>query len=561
MTMCSPEKSCDRIFVNGVIQSMDENMTSYTAMAVLDGRVVALGSDEDIPANWIAAERIDLGGAHIFPGLIDAHAHLFGLGEEAVILPLHTADNKASILWMLQKSCEKTPNGQWIRGRGWDQNDWHEKTFPRREDLDRITRKHPVFLSRVDGHAAWVNSRALEISGITTETPDPEGGRIMRDTDGKPTGILLDNAIELVRSHIPPPSQMELKQSYREAIKRCLAVGMTGMHDMGMDAEDILAVRSLIDEGNFPFRMVAYIDGRGDTWEEHLSKGRQSFGNEQLIIAGLKLYADGALGSRGAWLLQPYSDDPGNSGIPIIEEDTIAYEAGRAIAAGLQVCVHAIGDAAVRCALNGYETATESHGPAPLPLRVEHAQIIDGDDIPRFAELGVLPSMQPTHCTSDMYWAEARLGATRVRNAYAWDKLIRTGVYIPGGSDFPVERPAPLSGIYAAAFRRDVPGRPSSEEDIRRHFQIDDTNPDDSDRWQHGWYGSQRMSREHAVRAFTDWAARAAGMETSVGTLTVGNWADFVILSQDILAVPEKQFLKTVVRETWHAGEQVFTAE
>ncbi len=561
MTMCAPKDNCDRIFFNGAIQSMDEYSSIHSAMAVREGRICALGSDEAILAAWSAEEQIDLQGAFVYPGLIDAHAHLYGLGEEAVILAVHGTGDKEAIISMLSARAANTAQNQWIRGRGWDQNDWPEKTFPNNNDLDRATTAHPVFLSRIDGHAAWVNSLALELSGITADTPDPEGGRIVRLEDGSPTGILLDKAIELVRAHIPPPTREELKVGYQAAIDRCIAVGMTGMHDMGMDAEDIEAVRSLIDEGKFPFRIVAYIDGRGDTWEQYLKAGRQSYGNQQLTVAGLKLYADGALGSRGAWMLEPYSDDPGNSGIPIIDEDTIAFEAARAVEAGMQVCVHAIGDAAVRRVLNGYARALEQNASPPYPLRVEHAQVISDIDIPRFAALGVLPSMQPTHCTSDMYWAEARLGAIRVRNAYAWARLIGTGTYIPGGSDFPVERPDPLAGIHAAAFRKDALGRPASAKDIEEHFQVDPLHPEERDRWSEGWYGSQRMSREHAVRAFTSWAAQAAGMQTSVGVLSEGSWADFVILSRDLLTVPEEEFLETTVRETWHGGELIYTAE
>jgi predicted amidohydrolase YtcJ len=561
MTDCSSKQECDQIFHNGRIQTMDDSCTIAEAMAVRDGRICDVGSTSAIQANWSATEHIDLQNRYIFPGLIDAHAHLYGLGEEAVILTLQGTRSPDDVLTMLDDRVATLPAGTWIRGRGWDQNDWPTPQFPNKIALDNVTTTHPVFLIRIDGHAAWVNSAALHACGIDANTADPPGGRILRNSDGSPSGILLDNAIELVRSRIPAPSQEELRIAYTSAIARCLATGMTGMHDMGMDSEDIVAVRSLIDDGEFPFRMTAYIDGRGDTWEQNLSKGRQSYGEQQLTIAGLKLYADGALGSRGAWLLAPYDDDPENTGIPIIAEETIAYEAGRALDAGMQVCVHAIGDAAVRAVLNAYETALAARPHPAYPLRVEHAQVISPQDIPRFVQLGVVPSMQPTHCTSDMYWAESRLGATRIRTAYAWNKLIETGAYIPGGSDFPVERPDPLAGIHAAAFRRDAHGRPSSEMDIQQHFQTDPSAPENPDRWKNGWYGTQRMSREHAVRAFTSWAAAAAGQENNLGSLTPGTWADFVVLSGDILTVPEEQFLSTTVLETWHAGRRVYSAE
>jgi len=561
MTACSTPQNCDLIIFNAAVQTMDESCSVVEAFAVCDGRIVATGSSEEVRSSWKADQSIDLGGAIVYPGFIDAHAHLYGLGEEAMTLTLLGTRSEKEILQLVRTRAGEMPDGTWIRGRGWDQNDWPVQQFPNKESLDNVTTAHPVFLSRIDGHAAWVNSRALELCGITATTKDPAGGRILRDAQGNPTGLLLDNAIDLLRAHIPPPSKEELRIGYENAVERCLATGMTGMHDMGMDAEDIRAVTSLIEEDRFPFRVVGYVNGRGDTWEEHLSRGRQVIGQQQLTIAGLKLYADGALGSRGAWLLEPYADDPGNSGIPIIAGDTIAYEARRALERGMQVCVHAIGDAASRLVLDAYEKALAHTESVVYPLRVEHAQVLHPDDIPRFAALGVIPSMQPTHCTSDMYWAEARLGADRVRRGYAWKDLIDSGARVAGGSDFPVERPDPLPGIYAAAFRKDAQGRPSSQEDIAAHFAVDPADPRDEDRWQDGWYGSQCMSREEAVRAFTTWAAAAAGMDSDVGSLQPGKYADFVVLSADILHVSRERFLQTRIIETWVGGSRVYQYE
>lgn len=561
MTACSTRQECDIIYYNGTIHTMDSSLSTVEALAVRDGKIVATGTRAAVEGAWTAAAQVDLGGADVFPGFIDAHAHLYGLGEEAVTLQLLGTRSVDEIQSMLREHIRGHDGAEWIRGRGWDQNDWAEHAFPNKSDLDAVTTDHAVFFSRVDGHAGWANSRALDLCGITADTPDPEGGRILRDASGRPTGILLDNAMELVRSHIPVPDAAARREAYRAAVQRCLATGMTGMHDMGLDAEDISALRDLIEAQQFPFRITGYIDGRGDTWEAHLKKGRQSIGAQQLTIAGLKLYADGALGSRGAWLLAPYLDDPGNRGIPIIAEDTIAFEAERALRAGMQVCVHAIGDAAVRTVLDAYAQALRAAPDAPYPLRVEHAQVIDPADIPRFAALGVLPSMQPTHGTSDMYWAEARLGAGRMEGAYAWQSLIRSGSIVPGGSDFPVERPDPLAGIYAAAFRMDAEGRPSSPEDIAGAFIVDPAAPDREARWENGWYAKESMTREEAVRAFTTWAAAAAGLQDSMGSLETGKWADFTVLSQDILTVPRAHFLATRVLATYVGGTPVFTAE
>jgi predicted amidohydrolase YtcJ len=562
MSACTAKHSCDALFFNGAVHTMNDSATVVEAFAVRAGRIVATGGNEELLDSWTATRVVDLHGRHVFPGFIDAHAHLFGLGEEAVILGLVNTASADDVLARLRERAASTPAGTWIRGRGWDQNDWPSKQFPRKEDLDAVTTTHPVFLSRIDGHAVWVNSLALERSGITRATPDPEGGRIVRDRKGEPTGILLDQAIELVRAHIPAASVAEMMAAYKSAIHRCLAVGMIGMHDMGLTATGSEAIRKLIAEGTFPFHVVGYVDDSNPaTWESLLKGGRQSFGDQQLVLAGLKLYADGALGSRGAWLLEDYADDRGNRGIPISSEDTIRREAQRALDAGLQVCVHAIGDAAVRRVLDAYERALDSRtAPPPYPLRIEHAQVISIDDIPRFAKLGVVPSMQPTHCTSDMTWAEARLGARRVQAAYPWATLIRGGAWIPAGSDAPVERPDPIAGIYAAAFRMDAHGRPASQSDIDAHFQTDPKVPRLPQRWMNGWFAEQRMSREDAVRAFTVWAARAAGLDRDRGSIEKGKWADFVLLSEDLLTVPRSRFLATRVLATWVGGREVFTA-
>ncbi|MDX9758140.1 MAG: amidohydrolase, partial [Bacteroidota bacterium] len=556
---CTTKERCDLIVFNGRITTMDDSIRRATAFAVQDGRILAVGSDATIRDGYVSDRVVDLAGKPVYPGFIDAHAHLHGLGEESTILGLHETEDKTEVLELLRARVASVAPGAWIRGRGWDQNRWTDRRFPSTQDLDAITTRHPVFLSRVDGHAVWVNSRALTLARITRQTPDPPGGKILRDQRGDPTGILLDQAIELVRAHIPPPDAEAMARTYRAAVQRCLAVGLVGVHDMGMTATGIEAIRLLITQKAFPFHLVAYVDDSDpDTWESLLKSGRQVVGTTQLVLAGLKLYADGALGSRGALLLEEYADDPGNRGIAIQSGDSIRRETMRALEAGLQVCVHAIGDGAVRTVLDAYEAALDTAPSPRAPLRVEHAQVIAPRDLPRFASLGVVPSMQPTHCTSDMTWAEARLGARRVRSAYAWASLRKSGAWIPAGSDFPVERPDPIAGLYAAIFRMTAEGMPVSQADIDAAFQTDPASPALPARWTNGWFAEQCLSRMDALRGFTIWAARAAGLENERGSIAAGKWADFVVLSEDILTVPRGRFLSTRVLSTWVAGVQVF---
>ncbi|MCX6135555.1 MAG: amidohydrolase [Ignavibacteriales bacterium] len=556
----------DVLYVNGRIYTMDGRMNVAEALATRGDRIVAIGSKHDLEGSVRAKQVIDLGGKTVLPGFIDAHAHLMSLGVSKITVDLVGASSEAVVAGLVVQRVQRTEQGQWVRGRGWDQNLWPTKRFPTHEVLDKISPNNPVYLARVDGHAAWINKKGLEIAGITKETPDPAGGKIERDKSGNPTGVFVDNAMSLVSKFLPPPSVKESEEAIKLAVGECLQFGIVCMDDMGVDAKDIEIYKGLIDKKEFPFRVYTAIEGLGETWDQYTkktesgpAKGRLSgYGDNRLWVRALKLYVDGALGSRGAALLEPYSDDPGNRGLTVTDEKSLRQAVDEALANGFQVCTHAIGDRANKIILAVYEAALKDHPVADHRLRVEHVQVLALEDIPRFKKLGIIPSMQPIHCTSDMYWAEARLGSARILGAYAWRSLLETGVIIPGGSDFPVESPNPILGIYAAVTRQDLAGKPKNSQDIRAFFELSSGGVRDTAAFENGWYASQKMTREESIRAYTSWASYAAFQEHLLGSLEKGKLADFVILSKDIMRIESHEIPTTVVEKTIVGGTVVY---
>jgi predicted amidohydrolase YtcJ len=557
----------DVLYLNGHIYTMDGNMQVAEALALRGGRIVAVGMQADVQKRVRAKQTIDLGGRTVLPGFIDAHAHLMSLGLAKLTVDLVAVPSEAAAAGLVAERIQKSVAGQWVRGRGWDQNVWTTKRFPSHEVLDRISPNNPVYLVRIDGHAAWVNKKALEIAGITRVTPDTTGGKIVRDATGNPTGVFVDNAMGLVTRFIPPPSTQESEEAMKLAIGECLQYGIVCVHDMGVDSADIALYKSLIDRNEFPFRVYAAIGGPGETWDAYTKRTKSSpakgpligYGGDRLWVRALKLYVDGALGSRGAALLEPYTDDPGNRGLTVTDEQSLRKSVKEALNSGFQVCTHAIGDRGNNIILNVYESALKEHAAGDYRFRVEHAQVLALDDIPRFNQLGVIPSMQPTHCTSDMYWAEARLGPTRVLGAYAWRSLLKTGVIIPGGSDFPVENPNPILGIYAAVTRQDLQGIPKNAEDVKKYFQLSSNGIHDPAVFENGWYPSQKMTREEAIHAYTSWAAYAGFQEKILGSLEKGKLADFIILSKDIMKIVPQEIPTTVVEKTIVGGKVVYS--
>ncbi len=528
------------IIRNGPIYTADAAHRTAEAVAVRGERIVRVGTDDDVMrTKGTDTEVLDLHGATLVPGLQDAHGHVLGLGASLTNLDLRDTTSSAQIADLVASRAKTVPAGHWILGFGWDQNDWPGKTWPTHAILDRAAPDHPVLLGRIDGHASWANSRALRAADIDATTPDPSGGRLLRDVTNTPTGVLIDTAQALVERHVAEPGAAELESQILAADRAMSSVGLTMVHDAGTASGTIAIYQRLAAAGRLNTRLYVMIDSSPDTTREWFTRGPLIDPNHRLTVRAVKMFADGALGSRGAALLEPYEDEPGNRGLLVTPPARLGEIARDAVRAGFQPATHAIGDAANRRVLDIYETM-EKEVPAARTLRprIEHAQILDALDIPRFASLGVIASMQPTHCTSDMPWAPARLGAARVaEGAYVWQKLLRAGARIAAGSDFPVERPDPLLGFYAAVTRQAVNGEPPG-----------------------GWSPAERLSRDEALRAFTLDAAYAAHAERDLGSIEAGKLADFVVLSRDIMKALPVDILRTTVVRTIVAGRTVYSA-
>ena len=533
------QSNVDVVFFNGRIHTLDAAHPLVEALSVSGGRIVETGRSSELLAHLSpGVRRIDLGGRTIIPALTDAHAHLLGYAEESAWLDLAGTASLEDILGMISAKLPDTRGGDWILGRGWDQNDWPIARYPDKAVLDRIAPANPVYLVRVCGHAAFVNSVALGIAGITRGTADPPGGRILKDAEGEPTGILLDNAVELVSGHIPPSAPEEKRKLLVAAVHRCLAFGLVGVHEMGISAKDVSLYRELSAAGELPFRVTAYLSADDPANEPFLESGPPPGHADDLFrIVGAKFYADGSLGARSAALLEDYSDEAHNRGILMKSPEELYDQILPWYEKGFQCAVHAIGDAAVREVLDVYARLESEHPASDRRNRIEHAQVVSAPDLRRFAALGVIPSMQFTHCTSDMPWAEARLGPKRIKGAYAWRSLISAGSRIPGGSDFPVESPNPFLGIYAAVTRQDAAGKPEG-----------------------GWRPSERLTVEEAVSAFTVDAAYAARAEAVAGSLSAGLVADFLVISGDIFSMKPRGIPAVRVLATVLAGQIVYRA-
>ena len=537
LSLAAQARPADLIVTNARIYTVDDSRPVVAAMAVRDGRIAFTGSAREAMALKGPATRVvDLAGRTVIPGMVDAHAHLLGLGEALRRVNLVGTKSYDDVIARVVARAKEVPAGQWILGRGWDQNDWGDTRFPTHDALSRAVPNHPVYLTRVDGHAGLANAAALRASSVTAAVKDPSGGKIERAASGEPTGVFIDNAMALVERSIPNPSREDTRQAIRAAISESHRWGLVGLHDAGESRGTIDLMEEMAKAGEIPFRLYVMIGDDSAAITHYIARGPQSgLYDNHLWIRSIKLYADGALGSRGAALLEPYNDDPNNRGLLLSAPAHIQDVATRGLRAGFQVNTHAIGDRGNRVVLDAYEAALKTNPTADHRFRVEHAQVIHHDDIPRFAELGVIPSMQAVHQTSDMYWAATRLGSTRVLGAYAWRSLLNTGIVVPNGSDFPVEDVNPLLSFHSAVARQDADNWPAG-----------------------GWLPEQRMTREEALKSMTIWPAFSAFQEATMGSLSPGKLADFVVLDRDIMTVAERDIVGTLVVATYISGKAVY---
>ena len=494
------------------------------------GKVLARG--QGIAKDYPDASKIDGMGRTLLPGLIDGHGHVLGLGQNLSQVDLRESSSEAQAVAKTAAFAKANPQAQWILGRGWNQVLWPSQQFPGKQLLDEVIKDKPVWLSRVDGHAGWANSKALQLAGISKDSIDPPGGQIIRDANGEPTGVLIDNAMLLLEKQIPAINEAERVSALSAAFAHLLSLGITSTHDAGIDAANLATYQQLRAAKQLPLRLYPMLSATDPALEAWLKAGPVDDPLDLLDVRSVKIYGDGALGSRGAALLAPYSDKPKETGLLVTQPDKLTAVMKLTIDAGFQANVHAIGDYANQLALDRFESLQTEVQRKAGRHRIEHAQIVAPKDLPRFAKLHVLPSMQPTHATSDKNMAGDRLGVARLRGAYAWRSLVDDGNRIVGGSDYPVELANPFFGIHAAVTRQDQQNQPAG-----------------------GWLPEQKLTLVEALRSFSVDAAYGAFQDQSMGSLAPGMWADFILVDRDIVKVAPEQLWQTKVLATYVGGE------
>ena len=531
LSACSQKEQADLIIYNAKVYTVNDQFDAVEAFAVKDGKILDLGSSKDIQDKYTSKDKVDAKGKAIYPGFIDAHAHFFGYGQSLQAADLRDTKSWKEILQRLAEFAKTHPEG-WLIANGWDQNDWENKAFPNNKELSKLFPDRPVFLNRVDGHAAIVNQKAFDEAGII-EAKKLTGGDMLTE-NGKLTGVLIDNAVGLVESKIPSPDAKLAEKILTDAQKNCFAAGLTTIDDCGLPYQTVDLIEKLQQENKLKMRLYVMLADAPQNYDYLFKRG--AIKTDRLNVRSFKVYADGALGSRGACLLHPYADMPAKTGFLLSNQKHFEEVAEKIAAKGFQMCTHAIGDSANRVMLKIYNKILK--GKNDKRWRIEHAQIVNPKDFNLFGSASIVPSVQPTHATSDMYWAGQRLGAARLKGAYAYQQLLKQNGWIPLGTDFPVENINPLLTFYAATVREDAKGFPKGG------FQMENA-----------------LTPEEALRGMTIWAAKANFEEQEKGSLEKGKLADFVILDQDILKSSPQNILKTKVLKTYLNGEKVYEAK
>jgi predicted amidohydrolase YtcJ len=529
MNSCTPKNSAELIVTNAKVYLIDDRFSIAESFAVVDGKIAATGTTEEILKKYSSENIVDATGKYVYPGFNDAHCHFNGYANNlAQYADLRGTKSPDEVYERLTTHHEKF-GGNWILGRSWDQNDWEVKEFPDKTKLDELFPNIPVYLVRVDGHAGWCNSKALEMAGISAATKVQGGEVVLKN--GQPTGVLVDNTMGLVAKLIPEISAEQQQKALLEAQANCFAAGLTSVTDCGLDKSTILLVQEMQNRSELKMRVNVMLNPTEENFEYFVKKGPVK--TEKLVVNTIKLYADGALGSRGALLLKDYSDNPGNHGLQIETQEYYDEICKLAYDNNYIMATHAIGDSANRLVLNTYAKFLKSKN--DRRWRIEHAQIVNEDDFSKFAEFSIVPSIQATHCTSDMSWAENRVGEERIKGAYAYQTLLGQNGWLPNGTDFPVENIEPLFTFYSSVFRTDHNGFPEG-----------------------GWQVEEGLTREQTLRSMTIWAAKAYFEENEKGSLEPGKYADFVILDTDLMSASPQEVLNTEIESTWIGGEKVF---
>jgi predicted amidohydrolase YtcJ len=532
LVSCQPQReTVDLLVTNATVYTVDSTFSKAQAFAVRDGHFVAVGQTAELQGRYQATQTVDAGGQFIYPGFYDAHCHFYRYALGLRSADLVGATSWAETVGRLTRHQQQQPGVAWLTGRGWDQNDWPGRHFPTKDTLDALFPNVPVFIIRVDGHAALVNQKALDLAGVTARTPI-SGGVIGHDAQGRLTGLLVDNAVKLVAAKIPEPSPAEAEAALLQGQQNCLAVGLTSLADAGLNKEDIDRMAALQKAAKLHLRLYTMLNPTPENKAYYIPRG--PYFSDNLTISSFKVYADGALGSRGASLLAPYSDRPAEKGFLLQNPSYYRALAKELAATKFQMNTHAIGDSSNRLLLDIYGEALA--GQPDRRWRIEHAQVVSPRDMPKFGQYHIVPSVQPTHATSDMYWAGERLGAQRLATAYAYQALLKQYGQVALGSDFPVEDINPLYGFHAAVARQDAKNFPVGG------FQMDNA-----------------LSRADALRGMTTWAAHAAFEDKRKGQIKTGMLADFVVLKTDLLTAPKEQLRTAPVQQTWIGGKRVWS--